>query len=99
MNYDEMHWKQIEKLVKERGGEYTTKEAALVWLAEFDAAQGGAPDHANADASNADTSAPAEVVFDKRLPYGEINGRIEGFPGAKYTQGGAFFTSQGKRIV
>lgn len=98
MNYDDMHWKQLKKLVEERGGEYISKEDAVLFLnAEPVVAE--VVVEAAAVAEVAVTAEPVEeMVFDKRQPYGEVSGRIEGYPGARFTQNGVFFNSQGKRI-
>jgi hypothetical protein len=86
MTYEDMHWKQIKKLVEDAGGVYVNKEESILFL-----------NSVGVDTSNIQDD--DDVVLDKRLPYGEINGRVEGFDGARYTQNGAFFNIQGKKIV
>ena len=37
-------------------------------------------------------------MLDKSKPYGLVSGLVDGFPGARYCQGGAYYTPSGNRL-
>ena len=92
MNYETMHWTQLKKLVEERGGEYTNKPDALIFLNQ-PAVGCNAP-----SVGSMNTATASDPVFDKSKPYGEICGSVDGAPCARYIQDGVFYNNNGVKV-
>lgn len=94
MDYEALHWTALKKLVVEAGGVWTNKDDAIEYLTGLSIA---IPESI-AKPAEKPAGKPASATLDKSLPYGEVSGKIENAPGARYTQGGVYFNGNGEQV-
>lgn len=97
-----LHWQALKAKMEAVGLPWISKADAIEKLGKLEGAAGG--DQAGAGGEQTgDAAAPkadakpakGKPYFDRQRPYGDVMGRVEGAPGARYLQDRMYFNSAG----
>lgn len=104
-----LHWQALKAKMEAAGLPWISKADAIEKLGKLEGAAGDGGDAGDeqtgdaaapkADAKPAkEKAAKVAVVFDRKRPYGDVMGRVEGAPGARYLQDRLYFNSAGEVV-
>lgn len=86
---------KLEPVATEPAVDPAEAEAAAAAAASQAEAEAAAAAAAAAEAEAATYTGP---MLNRRMPFGQVFGEIEGAPGARFTQGGHLFNAAGRKV-
>lgn len=102
-----LHWQALKAKMEAAGLPWISKADAIEKLGKLEVAAGDGGDaggeqtgDAAAPKADAKPAKPAngKPCFDRKRPYGDVMGRVEGAPGARYLQDRLYFNSAGEVV-